>query len=96
MFARVELIKEIYDRALAVPLYAVITLSDEQFVFIEKDGLAEKRTIELGVLVGWQVQVTSGLQPGDRVIIVGHRLLDSGQRVKVIQNVTDPEEILGL
>jgi RND family efflux transporter MFP subunit len=94
MFARVELVKEVFQRSLLIPLYAVITQGDERFVYVEKDGKAEKRPVELGVLVGWEVQVTSGLNPGDRVIVVGHRFLDDEQKVYVIKNVSDPREIL--
>ena len=94
MFARVELVKQVFDRALAIPLYAVISQGDERIVFIEKEGRAERRNIEVGALVGWQVQVTSGLAAGDRVIVVGHRLLDHGQPVEVIKNVSDLSEIL--
>ena len=94
MFGRVELIKKVFDQALAVPLYAVITQGDERFVYVEKDGQAEKRSIKLGVLVGWQVHVEAGLNPGERVIVVGHRFLDDGQAVKVIKNVSHPSEIL--
>jgi membrane fusion protein (multidrug efflux system) len=94
MFARVELVKAVFKRALAVPLYAVITQGEKRFVYIEKNGRAERRNIQLGILVGWQVQVTSGLKPGDRVVVVGHRFLDDGQPVKVIKNVSNPREIL--
>ena len=94
MFARVELVKEVFKHSLLVPLYAVIAQGDERFVYVEKDGKTEKRPIQLGVLVGWEVQVTSGLKPGDRVIVVGHRFLDNGQKVDVIKNVSDPREIL--
>jgi membrane fusion protein (multidrug efflux system) len=94
MFARVELVKHVYKQALAVPLYAIITQGDERSVFIEKNGRAEKRTVTLGTLIGWEVHITSGLKAGDRVIAVGHRLLDDGQAVEVIKNVDNPNEIL--
>jgi RND family efflux transporter MFP subunit len=94
MFARVELVKQVFNQALAVPLYAVISQSDEHIVFVENEGRAERRKIELGPLIGWQVQVTSGLSPGEKVIVVGHRLLDNGQEVEVIKNVNHPSEIL--
>jgi len=94
MFAQVELVKRVFGQALAVPLYAVITQGDERFVYVEKDGQAEKRSIKVGVLVGWQVHVEAGLNPGERVIVVGHRFLDDGQAVKVIKNVSHPSEIL--
>lgn len=94
MFARVGLVKQVFTKALAVPLYAVISRSDERLVYVEEDGRAERRPVELGTLVGWEVQVTSGLVPGERVIVVGHRFLDHGQAVEVIDNVNDPREIL--
>lgn len=94
MFARVELVKHVYNQALAVPLYTIITQGDERFVFIEKDGRAEKRKVTLGTLIGWRVHITSGLKAGENVIAVGHRLLDDGQAVEVIKNVDNPNEIL--
>jgi membrane fusion protein (multidrug efflux system) len=95
MFARVELVKEVFDEALIIPIYAVITQGDERFVYIEKDKKAEKRQVDLGVFTGWQIQVTSGLKPGDQVIVDGHRLLDEGQSVEVLKNVRDAGEIIG-
>jgi len=94
MFARVELVKQVFNRALAIPLYAVITQGDDRFVYIEKESRAKKRNIKLGALIGWQVHVTSGLRAGERVIVVGHRLLDDGQLVEVVKNVNDPRKIL--
>jgi len=96
MFARVELIKQVYENALVIPLYAVITQGDEHFVYIEENNLAKKRAVEIGILFDWQVQVISGLQPDERVIVVGHRFLDEGEPVDIIKNVTDAQEILSL
>jgi len=96
MFARVELVKHVYEDAVALPLYAIITQEDERFVFIEKEGRVEKRRVTLGTLIDWQVHITSGLKAGERVVVVGHRLLDDGQAVEVIKNVSNPNEILKL
>jgi len=94
MFARVELVKHVYEDAVALPLYAIITQEDERFVFIEKEGRVKKRRVTLGTLIGWQAHITSGLKAGERVVVVGHRLLDDGQAVEVIKNVSNPNEIL--
>jgi membrane fusion protein (multidrug efflux system) len=94
MFAKVELVKEVFPSALAIPLYSVITRGNDRFVYVEKDGKVEKRSVELGVLVGWEVHITGGLKPGERVVVVGHRFLDDGQAVSVIKNVKDAAEIL--
>ena len=94
MFARVELVKEVFEGTLVIPLYAVISQNDENFVFVEKDNKAEKRHVDLGISSGWLIQVTSGLEPGDHVIVVGHRQLDNGQDVEVIQSVRDAGEFI--
>jgi len=94
MFARVELVKHVYENAVALPLYAIITQEDERFVYIEKEGRVKKRRVTLGTLIGWEVHITSGLKAGERVVVVGHRLLDDGQAVEVIKNVSNPSEIL--
>jgi len=94
MFARVELVKHVYEDAVALPLYAIITQEDERFVYIEKESRVEKRHVTLGTLIGWEVHITSGLKAGEKVVVVGHRLLDDGQSVEVIKNVSNPSEIL--
>ncbi|RLC04494.1 MAG: hypothetical protein DRH90_08440 [Deltaproteobacteria bacterium] len=96
MFARVELIRAVHENALVIPLYAVINQGDEQFVYIENDGSAKKTPVVLGQLVDWQVHITSGISANDKVIVVGHRLLNDGQPIEVIKNVLDVREILAL
>lgn len=94
MFARVELVKKVFENALVIPLYAVITQNEDQFVYVENDRHAKKRHVEIGILTGWQVQVVSGLSVGDRVVVVGQRQLDEGHALDVIKNVARAEEIL--
>ena len=94
MFARVEIVKKTFENAIVIPLYAVITQQNDKFVYIEKNGRVEKRNVHLGLLSGVDIQITSGLKPDDHLIIVGHRALDSGQKVDVIKMVEDPREIL--
>ena len=94
MFARVELVKHVFKNALVLPLYAIIAQEGMHFVFIEKNGHAEKRRVTLGTLVGSHVHITSGIKDGEKVIVVGHRILDNGQAVEIIKNVSNPNEIL--
>jgi len=91
MFVRANIVKKIARASLSVPLYTVITRNQEQFVYVEKDGLAERRTVELGILEDWKVQIKKGLTPGDRVIVEGHRNLEEGQKVNVVRNITGKE-----
>ncbi|MDX1775294.1 MAG: efflux RND transporter periplasmic adaptor subunit, partial [Desulfobulbales bacterium] len=93
MFARVEIVKAEYDDALAIPLYSVIARDDRHFIYLEDDNVARLQEVKLGILDGWQVQVTEGLAPGQHVVIVGHRSVDDGQQLNVVRTVADPAEI---
>jgi len=77
-----------------VPLYAVLSRGNEQYVFIETDGKAEKRTVSSGLIDGWEIHITEGLNKGDRVVIVGHRSIEQGRALNIVENVTDPAEIV--
>jgi HlyD family secretion protein len=93
MFARVNIVKREVKNGFSVPLYAVISRGEEQFIFVEKDGTAHVRMVETGILDGWRIQITRGLSEKDRVIVVGHRGLDEGQAVNVVRTVSDPQEL---
>jgi membrane fusion protein (multidrug efflux system) len=93
MFARVNIVKREIRNGFAVPLYAVISRGDEQFIYIEKEGTAHVRMVETGILDGWRIQITRGLAENERVIVVGHRSVDEGQAVNVVRTVSDPEEL---
>ncbi len=94
MFARVEIVKKKFDNAFVIPLYAVIAQGNDKFVYVEKNGVVEKRVVELGLLSDWEIQVTKGLESGDHLIIVGHRVVEKGQKVDIVKMVKDPREIL--
>jgi RND family efflux transporter MFP subunit len=66
-----------------VPREAVRTVEGRSVVFVEKDGVVERRAVGLGLEMGADVEVTAGLVPGDRVVIGGPAGLRDGQRVKV-------------
>jgi membrane fusion protein, multidrug efflux system len=95
MFARVHITKSVFEKAVAAPLYAIIADGEQRFVYVEEDGVARKRAVETGGLIGWEAVIKSGLSPGDRVIIVGHRMVEDGRAVDVVRHVDDAREVLG-
>ncbi|NOZ67794.1 MAG: efflux RND transporter periplasmic adaptor subunit [Deferribacteres bacterium] len=94
MFARVNIVKKEVPDALSVPLYAIIAREDRQFVYVAEDGKARARTVETGILEGWRMQITKGVEPGDQVIVVGQRSVNDGREINIVRTVTDPEELL--
>jgi membrane fusion protein (multidrug efflux system) len=93
MFARVEIIKQEFPDALAIPLYAVISRDNKHYVYVEENNVAKLQEVKLGILDGWQIQITEGLKPGEKVIVVGQRSVDEGQGLNVVKKVTSPAEI---
>ena len=83
MIGRVAFVRRIIPEAIAVPLFAIVDKGGERIVFLEKDGIAESRTISIGVIVGDRVQITSGLNVGDHLIVKGHTEVEDGMKVTV-------------
>ncbi len=93
MFVRAGIIKSKSTDSVAIPLYAVISRRDESFVYVEEESKAKIRSVKLGILDGWRVQILKGLKTGDRVIVVGHRDVDDGQKINVLSTTTDSREL---
>lgn len=83
MIARVVFVRRIIPDALSAPLFALIDKGGERILFVEKDGVAHARTVTIGVIEGDRVQITAGIEPGDRLIVTGHRDVEEGMRVQV-------------
>lgn len=93
MFVRANIVKKTVKNAVVVPFYSVISRKNEQFVFVEKNGTVEKRAVELGIMDGWMVEITSGLAAGETLVVEGHRDVENGQQVQVIKTLNNPEEL---
>ncbi len=94
MFFRAQIVKKVYQNTVAVPIYTVIKRQDKQFVYVEKNGVAHQLPVELGIIEDYMVQVTSGLSPGSRVVVEGHRDIDQGYKLNIVRVLSDPREAL--
>lgn len=83
MLARVAFLRRVIPDALTAPLFALVDKGGERIVFVEKDGVAHARTVSIGVIEGDRVQITKGLEQGDRLIVKGQTEVEEGMRVLV-------------
>ena len=83
MIGRVAFVRRAITDAVAAPLFSLVDKGGERIVFVEKDGVAESRTISIGVIEGDRVQITSGLKVGDHLIVKGHTEVEDGMKVIV-------------
>jgi membrane fusion protein (multidrug efflux system) len=80
----VSLTRRILKDAILIPLLAVIPMEDSKAVYVVNSSQAKRREVELGIIRGYQVQVTRGLEPGDKLIVAGHRFIAPGQKVNIV------------
>jgi multidrug efflux pump subunit AcrA (membrane-fusion protein) len=62
-----------------IPIDSVYQTKNDNYVFVEKDGLAKSRSVTLGEVFGSFVEIRKGLGVSDRVIL--DRTVISGDRV---------------
>ncbi len=86
MFARVEL-KLGEHQALLVPAMSVLKQagSNERYVFIVEDNKAQRLTVEPGKKFDDRIEILSGLQPGQQLVVTGQHNLIQGSDVKIVE-----------
>ena len=73
------------DNAVVLPQSLIIDLGTEKYVFVYVNGIAKRRTVTLGGYNGNNVLVTSGLNPGDTMIVEGFQSLADDDKVKILE-----------
>lgn len=81
MIARAAFLRREIADAVTAPLTALVDKGGERNVFVEKDGKAESRKVEIGVISLDRAQILQGLQAGDRLVVQGQKQLEEGMRV---------------
>lgn len=88
MVANAALLRRALDGVVVVPQDAVVRVADGYRAFvIEGEGsgaTARAADVTLGASQNNRVVVESGLEPGDRLVVVGQQQLAAGDRVRVI------------
>jgi membrane fusion protein (multidrug efflux system) len=86
MYVRAKVIEGVDPKGVLAPQEAVS--HDERgrptAMVVDARGVAQARVLEVAGAVGNQWRVTSGLGPGDRLIVMGAANAKPGQQVRVI------------
>jgi RND family efflux transporter MFP subunit len=83
-FAHATILTVVDPNGLTVPQQALVTFAGLSKVFVVQDDVARERVVQTGVRVGSnEVEVSSGLKPGELIAISGLTRLTDGAPVKV-------------
>jgi membrane fusion protein (multidrug efflux system) len=83
----VSLTRQVIKDAILVPLLAVIPMENGKAVYVANSSQAKRREVDLGIIKDDQVQIKSGLEPGDELIVAGHRFVAPGQKVNIVEKI---------
>jgi RND family efflux transporter MFP subunit len=84
MLVQVAIVGEEHPNAVIIPAAAIVHDEGETFVMVAgADNKAHKYPISTGLLSGSDVEITSGLSKGDRVIVRGQDGLPEGATIAV-------------
>jgi len=87
MFARVQLVLESVEDAVTIGQEAVVqTPAGGKVVYVVTDGKAAVRKVKTGIEQAGRIQVLSGLEAGEKVVIGGHEKLKDGMEVRVAEH----------
>lgn len=83
MYATVKLLTESKPNVIAIPIEALIRESKGDHVIISLgNGRFDARPVTAGIESGDQVEILSGLNPGEQVVISGQFLIDTEANLK--------------
>lgn len=85
-FARINLTLETIPDAMMVPTIAVIPELNGKKLFLFKNGVANSQAVETGIRTEEELQVISGITPGDTVITSGILQINQGSAINVNLN----------
>jgi multidrug efflux pump subunit AcrA (membrane-fusion protein) len=90
MFARGE-IEISRATAATLPLASVVVRDGYSYVFVvAADQKVERRRVETGSVRDGRVEITAGLNPGERVVERGAGFLQDGDRVNITRELAGP------
>lgn len=88
MVANVEVATDEMEGVIVVPQEVVLRTENgyQVFVVVESEGTmqAAARSVQLGPAFQNRVVIADGLEAGDHLVVVGHQLVDPGDRVEIV------------
>ncbi len=81
MFGRFNIAYEKHADALLIPAAALLEEDNDTVVYVVNDGSASRREIEIGIQSDGFVEVLSGLEEADQIVVTGQNGLRDGAKV---------------
>jgi multidrug efflux pump subunit AcrA (membrane-fusion protein) len=84
MFAKVFFEVEKIGNQILIPKKSILTDDGKNYVYIAEDDKPKKITVEKGFTQDGMVQILSGLNTGDQLIIKGQEYITEGASIRIV------------
>lgn len=83
-FVDVKLVTEQHNNSLLVPKKALLEEAGEQYVYLITNGVAARKTVQIGFTDDQHAEVLSGVNTGDAVVVAGQGSLHDGSKTETV------------
>tara|TARA_B100001123_G_scaffold355967_1_gene409328 strand:- start:4882 stop:5961 length:1080 start_codon:yes stop_codon:yes gene_type:complete len=83
MFVKAEIITESHEDVVVIPRRYVLTRQNRKVVFLEEEGRAQMRNVVTGLEDRENVEITEGIEEGERLITSNYETLRARTKVRV-------------
>ena len=83
-FADIRMIADTHVGVPVIPRKAILSEGGDLFVFAAGSDTVRRVRVTTGYQQGDLVEVTSGLAPGDSVVVIGHGAIEEGTKIRTV------------
>ena len=84
MFSRVSIIFDMHEKTPLIPREAIITEDDESLVFVVRDTVVYRQTVETGYVNTTHIEITNGIALNDTVVVTGQGSLKDSALIEIV------------
>jgi HlyD family secretion protein len=91
MYATARVILQRRDNVVIVPADSLVRLSGKYLAYVVENNIAMRKDIEIGLWSGSEIEVKSGLQAGQQLVVNGQHKLTNGTPVEIVKSAHQEE-----
>lgn len=84
MFVSCEIELQQKDSVIVIPKELLLTEGNQKLVFIAERETAQMRRVKTGIENNGNIEISEGLNPGERLIVKGYETLSNRTKIKII------------
>ncbi|OGS43084.1 MAG: hypothetical protein A2539_09350 [Elusimicrobia bacterium RIFOXYD2_FULL_34_15] len=85
MFAKVELILSVHENVLTIPVDAIGEYDSKKYVYVVENSIANRKDIKTLIRQNNHIEVISGIDQNDSVVLLGWQNLSEGAKVVIAE-----------